>query len=419
MKFLINLCAQDGVVSHNSGVGTMVKRYIECFIKYFNKGVISYDVNLFTPEYNSWGFGFSLETKQFNESLEHFKIYQFSNGTEGKKFFGARENWIELCKNAAEVVNKQNMEDYDYVFTIANDTPFGGLLWTTKEAPNHIKVFIPHSTAKIHQTEDVIKQNEDVMKRVEWEEKIVDYVNTHDRAYIGMVGLFIKNHIIEEYGLNKNKAIDYYNGEVLSSKTVYVEDEECERLFGELDKNQDILLSFGRPEHYKNLDASIKVADALKIKSIIITSEYFPDMPYVNYLKELAKDKDCKLFVNVPFNFPQYIINHYPKNIILLVPSKKEIAGLVINEIRKFNKPNILLVSNDIDGLNEQVEDGKDAVLVDLEDIEGSAKKIKEHFNSETIKQINKGALERLKRDYDFEKNTKNFFERLLKENKI
>ena len=36
MKFLINLCAQDGVVSHNSGVGTMVKRYIECFIKYFN-----------------------------------------------------------------------------------------------------------------------------------------------------------------------------------------------------------------------------------------------------------------------------------------------------------------------------------------------------------------------------------------------
>ena len=35
MRLLINICAQDGVVSHNSGVGTMVSRYVDSFIKIF------------------------------------------------------------------------------------------------------------------------------------------------------------------------------------------------------------------------------------------------------------------------------------------------------------------------------------------------------------------------------------------------
>ena len=41
--------------------------------------------------------------------------------------------------------------------------------------------------------------------------------------------------------------------------------------------------------------------------------------------------------------------------------------------------------------------------------IGGTVAVVGDIVGSETIKQINKGALERLKRDYDFEKNTKNF----------
>ena len=68
MKLLINLCAQDGIVSHNSGVGTMVKRYIYVFTKLLKGKNIDYKINLFTPEYNEGGFGYSSSTKEYNKN---------------------------------------------------------------------------------------------------------------------------------------------------------------------------------------------------------------------------------------------------------------------------------------------------------------------------------------------------------------
>ena len=51
MKLLINICAHDGIVSHYTGVGTIVKRYIEAFSNVLAKTKIEYTMNLFTPEY--------------------------------------------------------------------------------------------------------------------------------------------------------------------------------------------------------------------------------------------------------------------------------------------------------------------------------------------------------------------------------
>ena len=127
-------------------------------------------------------------------------------------------------------------------------------------------------------------------------------------------------------------------------------------------------------------------------------------MPYVDYLKEISKETNCELFFDVPFHFPQYIIKHYPHKIILVVPSKKEIAGLVINEIRRMNRPNVLLVVNDIDGLNEQVDDEINGILVDLDDLEKSAEKVSRNFKTEVIEKLNNASLEKLRKDYDFEK---------------
>lgn len=414
MKLLINLCAQDGIVSHNSGVGTMVKRYIYVFTKLLNEKNIDYNINLFTPEYNEGGFGFSSSTKKYNENLKNVKIYELSNGTNGKKFFGTKENWVELSKNISNIINSINFKEYDYILTLLNDTPFIGVLELTNNASNHIKVWIPHSTAKIHMDKDFCINEKDKNIRIEWENSAVKYINENDNAYMGVIGKFIKNHLINEYNLNRKKVVSIFNGEILTVPTIYEEDEECKKLYDELDKTSDVLLSFGRPEKYKNLDGAIRLSKELGIPSIIITQEYFKGMPYVNELRTLSKDTNTKLYIDVPFNFPQYIIKYYPKNIILLVPSKKEIAGLVINEIRKINKDNVLLVVNDIDGLNEQVEDTKDGILVNINNLEESANKIKKYFNNEDIIRINKNSLKTLQNKYDFEKICNNFLKELL-----
>ena len=68
MKLLINLCAHDGIISHYTGVGTMVERYILSIQKVLMKNHIDFDINLFTPQYNTDSFGYSKQIEENNKS---------------------------------------------------------------------------------------------------------------------------------------------------------------------------------------------------------------------------------------------------------------------------------------------------------------------------------------------------------------
>ncbi len=413
MKLLINLCAQDGIVSHNSGVGTMVKRYIQALESCLKNKGIEYFINLITPQYNENGFGFSYETKKQNKSLLNAKIFEVSNGTNGTKFFGAHSNWIELCKNTAQILNSINYKNFDIVISLLNDTPFAGVMELCKYYSNHKMIWIPHSTAKIHQISDSCINDKNFQQRLNWELNAVQYINNHKNCYLGVVGQFVKNHMINEYGLKNTKILNINNGELLHQTNI--ESRASQNLFSKMDKSEDIIISFGRPEKYKNLDATMKIAHLLNIRCIIITQEYFSNMSYVNYLKSLAKDTKTELYVNVAFDFPHYILKHYPKKIIFILPSIKETSGLEINEIRKLNKENILLVSNNIEALKEQIDDGINGILIDIDNIENSASRILKYFNDDDMKIMAHNSYQKLNNCFDFEKTMSKFLKKLLK----
>ena len=84
--------------------------------------------------------------------------------------------------------------------------------------------------------------------------------------------------------------------------------------------------------------------------------------------------------------------------------------------MRRFNKDNVLIVANSRGGLIEQIDDGIDGVLVDLDDIEHSAKKISKYFDSKIMKKINQEGQKRLRKDYDLIKNFDNFFKKVFGE---
>lgn len=405
MKLLINLCAHDGIVSHYAGVGTIVKRYIEVFDIILKEKNIDYEFNLFTPEYNHDSFGYSKYTKLNHSKMEKVKIFQVSNGTNGSLGYGTPDNWKILSKNVSKIINKVDFNLYDIVLTIANDTPYGGMLEMLNESDNHIKVWIPHSTGKIHLVDSSIENSDLVLQdRLKWEKSTIDFINNNKNSYLGSTGKYIEKHLIEEYGLNKDKSVLIINGEVLSKPTIYEETQEIKNLFNQIKDYDNIILAFGRAEPYKNLDATMYLGEKLKIKSVVIAQGYFEGQPLIKELKTKAKETNSKIFVDVPFYLAQYIVDHFNNNMILLIPSKKEIVGLIINEIRKMNKENVLIVANDIGGMHEQINDGVDGVLVDLTNIDESAVKIKKYFNDYDIKRINKNAQKRLNFQYDFEK---------------
>ena len=417
MKLLINLCAHDGIISHYTGVGTIVDRYIQTFNYILSKmSDIEYKLNLITPEYKKDSFGYSYIYEKNHNNIENSKIIQISNGSNGKVNYGTINDWKKLCENAKEYINNLDFNDYDLILTICNDTPFACLNNIIKNAPNHYKIWIPHSTGKIHKVDSAIKDSEKMLDiRVKWEYDAINYINTDSNSYLAGTSEYISKHLVEEYNLNKNKLISFINGELLSQNTFYEENENMKEIFKEIENEQNIIFSFGRAEEYKNLDACMYLGKKLNIKPVVIAQPYFDNQPIIKKYKYVAKQTNTKLFVNVPFDFPFYILNHFKNNMIMLIPSKKEIFGLIINQVRRLNKNNILIVANDIGGLHEQINDCNDGILVNLDNIDESANKIQRYFNKGYLKAFNEKSQQKLNDFYNFEKICFHFLEFFMK----
>lgn len=413
MKLLINLCAHDGIISHYTGVGTIVDRYIQTFNYILSKMTdIEYRLNLITPEYNKDSFGYSNIYDKNHRQIKNLEIIQISNGSNGKVNYGTIIDWKNLCENTKKYIDNIDFNDYDLVLTICNDTPFACLNNILKDASNHYKIWIPHSTGKIHKVDSAIKDSEKMLgQRIEWEYNAINYINKDNNSYLAGTSQYISRHLIEEYNLDKNKLITFINGELLSQNTFYEETEKMEKLFTEIEDEENIIFAFGRAEEYKNLDACMYLGYKLNIKPVVIAQPYFDGQPIIEDYKRIAEKTNTKLFVNVPFDFPFYILNHFKNNIIMLIPSKKEIFGLIINQVRRLNKNNILIVANDIGGLHEQINDGNDGLLVDLDNIDESANKIRKYFNKDYLIRFNEKSKQKLNDFYNFEKICFHFLE--------
>ena len=282
-----------------------------------------------------------------------------------------------------------------------------------KDAKNSFKAWIPHSTGKIY-NEDMSLSDEmqTQNQRINMEQEVINYINDNTNSYVISTGEYIKNHLVNEYGLKNN--INIINGELLYRNNIYEENKRMEEILKQIDKFDSIILSLGRAERYKNLDKNMLLGQELGIKSVVITQQYFEKQPIVSEYKKLANKTNALLYIDEPFALPQYIVKYYNKPMILLVPSEREIFGLIINEMRRFNKNNVLIVANDRGGLHEQIDDCCNGLLVDLNNISESANKIKKHFNSNDIIKFNKAGQQVLKEKYDLKKNFNDFLEIII-----
>lgn len=415
MKLLINLCSYDGISTHYSGVGTIIIRYIEVIRRYCKENKIDYELNLYTTESFDYTLGYNKKLEDYHKSIPNVKLFKVSNGSNGETSFGTIDNWKKLSSNTAILINNIDTNKYDKIITLIHDTPYCDLLHNIRNGNNHIVVWIPHSTVKIHgDSSDKKKSGYDLKERYKYEQEAVNYINITNNVYLGAIGDFIGKHMVEEYYLDLKKIKYIINGEILNYETRYEEPKECIELFKKIEKYDRIVLSFGRAEKYKNLESTMLLGKKMNIKPVVITQGYYKGQPIIDEYKKLSKKTNTELFVDVPFSFPHYILKNYNKPIILVVPSKKEIMGLVINEIRKKNKNNILIVANNIDGLKEQVNDGVDGLLVDLENIEESSDKIIKYLDNDKMAEMNAKSQETLRKKYDFNKNFANFIKELI-----
>lgn len=416
MKLLINLCAHDGIISHYTGVGTMVHKYIVMLDKILGKSAIDYKINLITPEYNTNSFGYSETYKNFHNKFKNMSIVQISNGTAGLQNFGNIKNWETLTSNTADFINAQDLQYYDKVITIYNDVPFTSLASHLDKSEQHIKVWIPHSSAKIHNEDAFTDANSDeYVQRLNLEECAVGFINDNPNCYLAYICEFMKNHFIDDYNLKMEKLISLRNGEILE-ETDYLENisEIVREDFKKIENFESIILSFGRAEKYKNYEATMLLGKELGVQAVVIPQGYFKGQPIMNDYKKIARETNAILFIDAHFDFVKYILKNYRGKLIILVPSKKEPMGLIINEIRKLNKENLMIVANNITGLREQINDGIDGILINVDDVQQSVVKIKKYFNEANMKQLAVQGYKTVEEKYNFEKIFQEFFNRIL-----
>lgn len=417
MKLLINICSHDGIISHYNGVGTMTLKYIQSFSEILSKKNINYEMNLFTPEYDACSFGYNDLVRLKHKNMVNTNIYEISNGSNKKVNYGDINNWKLLCINTSKIINSIDMSKYDKVITIYNDTPFCSLGCYLKKSQNHKKVLVLHSSVKIHKVDSAIKDSIlGYNDRLQWELKGIDFVNNDPDSYYGSICNFFENHLINEYNLNKNKVINLSNGEIIDYNKKVIYSNETINLFNQIKDSESIIISYGRAEEYKNLEACFYLGKKLNIQSIVIAQLYYKEQPIKYVYEEISKSTAGKLYIDAPFDLPKYILTNFKGNIICLVPSKEEIMGLIVNEVRKLNKDNILLVANNIGGLAEQIENGIDGVLIDLNDLEKSKNDILKYFNKKDMKRINKSGFEKLCCKYDFNKIATRFLNDMIGE---
>lgn len=413
MKLLINICSHDGIISYYTGVGTMVKRNIKALVKYVNKNNIDYHINLITPEYNVDSFGYSEKTHKEHSSLENTSIIQISNESNGKVNYGTPSHWMSLSENTANYINNIDISCYDKVITLLHDTTMAGVIEKINVNSKHKKVWIPHSTVKIHKVDSAIEDSLNFYKdRENFEQNAINYINKDGHSYIGAICEYVKNHLVNDYNLDESKALMITNGEIFDEKVLSFS-KECQELYKKIDELDSILISFGRAEEYKNLESTMALGKEIGIDTVVIAQSYYKEQPILDKYRSVAKENNTHLYIDPPFDFSKYILNNFNKPIIALIPSKREVMGLIVNELRKLNKDNILVVANSVGGLVEQIEDGVDGILVDLDNIKESKEKILKYFNIDIMKELNKNAQLTLKNKYDYVKNFNEFINKL------
>ena len=67
------------------------------------------------------------------------------------------------------------------------------------------------------------------------------------------------------------------------------------------------------------------------------------------------------------------------------------------------------MVANNIDGLKEQIDDKKNVLLINVDDIDNSIFKIKKYFNLRKMRDFNNNSWNKLVNNYNLENNFNSF----------
>jgi len=407
MKTAIIIVGYDGISSMYCGVGTVVRNMVISLNK-LNKN--SFDLFLINSAVNKNSLGFSKKLMDESDEIckkNHGRLIDLKSFKYRFNQYGDPSVWK---KNSIEVykIIKDLSKNYSKCIIILHDVPFLGVssIAHKKNLKKCIFISIPHATGYFHG-----KDKKSKLSRIRWEK---ENLYEHKNFYVGYISKYMKKHLETKYKIKKN-LVNMTNGLIITKKRL--PKQKYSLLPENILKNKKLILSYGRSEPYKNLQAVINATKKLNkdYYTIIIASDNTSDNPLYNYFKKFSSNS-CKI---IPHHIDRNIIRDFIEKfpVLVIVPSLKEPFGLIPCEARYWGKKfgSVVLVSK-YGGLKEQVEDNKDGFIIKSLDPDQLAKQIKEicKLKINQRKKISLRGFEKVKRDYDYEKRMKKLINRFV-----
>lgn len=419
----------DGVKSLYCGVGSDTQIILSS-LEQIKENVrdLGYELNLHMlyAEVPTYATAYSEEVfKMTNDKIrgKGVSLYELSQGKYVNNPFGGLNTWEIMCDTAKKLVTDINGDDLGII--IANDTPFAKLCEMFNENKNILVIWRTASTQKVWDA-----PNHEVDQRfVDWEYYAANGANNLDNVFIGANCNFMKEHMVKEYGVRRDKIILLTNGisKDYFNENVIMPQEEIEKLLIENDIPTDkkLFISFGRAAWYKGLDIACNVG---KVLSEELDDVYFlvfgsnfgikESSDYIEELKEIfnVDSSKGKLFTEYKFDLPQKLMQ-WKNTRTVGVFSRREPFGSIPSEVRTVGQDKVVVVATSVGGLKEQIIHGVNGFLVDPNNIQEviDSCRVALTMNDDDAKVMNEKAKEKVEESYIFHKNITHTISEALK----
>lgn len=415
-KIIINLIAHDGITSLYTGVGRIVYDSIRVL------DGSKYTVNAITGKYNESCLGFNKIIKEETKNILNKTggdLYECNNGSDGSVSYGNLENWAVASSSTAEILAKITAANPEATcINLCLDTPFAhvAIYANTFNLKNNIFIWIPHSTVLIHKVDSALKKVDGYLeKRLTWEREAIAYANNNKNNFVGYVGEFMKQHLLEDYAVHLDKLTPFINGLNIEDKrfTTPMTQADIEKILikHNIPTDKKLLLSFGRLEPYKGFEFTIKIGGQLSnqnIQTVLLSQPYQTDDPNISEYQELMKQYNPEgiFLYDYGFDLPHAIIQWH-KTHILLTPSVAEPFGLIPEEARLYKNNTMRIICSENGGFPEQISNLVDGFLINLDELETANKLIEEisNLSDDKVTEINKLGYQRAITQYNLKIN--------------
>lgn len=426
----IVLASYDGIINNYCGVGTSVISFINAFPK-IREILLKNDVNLvlhlISPALISDSLGYSDDIKMNSTKIAKESggdLHLIVNGSNGMIPYGQMHNWqtasVTLASKALEIAQR-----YDENLVFCFDTPFA-------HAPYYIS--LQKAGFGVQNIKSIIVFESDVFihepktpsfERIGWEASALKFAEYDESVVIANTGEFISNHLIKNYGLNKDRMTDLVQGinPDLERYKHFGEDEVKTYLTKyNIPLDKKLIFSVGRAVEYKGFDLLLDAYSKIKEDAhlVFVASPYKTEASFVEELEKMIKDKKikCTPVFACDFQLPRYI-SQWKNTKIVAQLSRCEPFGLVPEEVRLWAKNTgpVILASNK-DGFVEQIEDSVDGFLVDLNNTDVIAHKIDSILkltDSET-KKIKVNGIIKFNNKFDYRINMLKCFTQMIRD---